>query len=178
MIVHEKFLNFAGQPCAKLNRDQAIYNGPTGRRSSLITSISPLLFFAPDVYLSQLEKVWIDEMINQVPWKALTSKLSDEWRELVLYSTVLLSANTALLAVPDVDTGFQGNRNPVQILSYTSIISSVGSIILGLLLMRQVYQAFSSQSSNVTADSIGRRPEIRRKMRQNIYMKTSIPQED
>jgi hypothetical protein len=89
-IAHEKFLNFAGQPCARVNRDQAIYevNEDKGR-SALITIISPMLFFAPDVHLQALEKVWIDELINQVPWKSLTKKLTDEWSEFVLYSTVL-----------------------------------------------------------------------------------------
>jgi hypothetical protein len=89
--VHEKFLNFAGQPCARLNRDQAIYIGGEGNkgRSALITIISPMLFFAPDVHLQALEKVWIDELINQVPWKSLTKKLTEEWSEFVLYSTVL-----------------------------------------------------------------------------------------
>jgi hypothetical protein len=50
----------------------------------------------------------------------------------------LVSANTALLAVPDVDDGFTVVRNPTQILSYTSIIASIGSIIIGLLLNRHV----------------------------------------
>jgi hypothetical protein len=87
--VHEKFMNFAGQPCARLDRDQAVYEIEEKHRTALITILSPLLFFAPDVHLSALEKVYIDELINQVPWKKLTSKLTEEWREFVLYSTVL-----------------------------------------------------------------------------------------
>jgi hypothetical protein len=57
----------------------------------------------------------------------------------VLYATVLLSSNTALLAVPDVDNGFQKDRNPVQILCYASIIMGSASIILGLLLIKYVH---------------------------------------
>jgi hypothetical protein len=91
-------MNFAGQPCAKLSRDQAIYEGAATRRSLLIAVLSPLLFFAPDVHLTALEKVWIDEMINQAPWKVLTSKLKDEWTEFVLYSTVLRGSSPLLLA--------------------------------------------------------------------------------
>jgi hypothetical protein len=82
-------MNFAGQPCAKLNRDQPIYEGTTTRRSLLVAFLSPLLFFAPDVHLTALEGVWIDEMISHVPWKALASKPKDEWKEFILYSSVM-----------------------------------------------------------------------------------------
>jgi hypothetical protein len=49
-----------------------------------------------------------------------------------------VSSNTALLAVPDVDDTFVVQRTAVQILSYVSIITSIGSIVVGLLLMRLV----------------------------------------
>jgi hypothetical protein len=137
--VHQRFINFAGQPCAKLTREQAIYTVPRRRRSLRIRLISPILFYAPDSDLIDLETAWIDEIVNPVSWKALISDLSDEWKEAVLYATVLLSSNTALLAVPDVDNGFQKDRNPVQILCYASIIMGSASIILGLLLIKYVY---------------------------------------
>jgi hypothetical protein len=86
-------MNFAGQRCAKLNRDQAIYDVEKSHRSALITIVSPLLFFAPDVHLNSLERVWIDEMINQVPWKSMISKLNEDWREFILFSTVLRKRN-------------------------------------------------------------------------------------
>jgi hypothetical protein len=88
-LVREKFMNFVGQPCAKLDRRQPIYEEPRNRRSALITIISPLLFFAPDVNLKALEKVWIDRMICQVPWKAWTAQLIEEWRDFVGISTIL-----------------------------------------------------------------------------------------
>jgi hypothetical protein len=50
----------------------------------------------------------------------------------------LVSANMALLAIPDVDNNFIVSRNSVQILGYTSTISSIGSIVSGLLLYRYV----------------------------------------
>jgi hypothetical protein len=51
-----------------------------------------------------------------------------------------VSANGGLLAIPDVDPN-EGSpdRNPVQILSYASITTSIGSIIMGLLLIRYIY---------------------------------------
>lgn len=53
-------------------------------------------------------------------------------------ATVLLNANVAVLAIQSVDDGgADGARTPVQISSYLSIAMSIGSIILGLLLVRQ-----------------------------------------
>jgi hypothetical protein len=92
-VVHERFMNFAGQACAKLNRDQAIYKKPTDTHSLLIRTVSPLLFFAPNVHLAMLERVWIDETINEVGWKSHVAKLNDEWREFVLFATVLCEIN-------------------------------------------------------------------------------------
>jgi hypothetical protein len=82
-------MNFAGQPCAKLTRNQPIYEGAATRHSALITIFSPLLFFAPHYHLTELEKAWVDEMMSFIDWKALTSKLTDEWKEFILYSTVM-----------------------------------------------------------------------------------------
>lgn len=49
---------------------------------------------------------------------------------------MLLNANVAFLAIPSVDSG-NHNRTPVQLASYFSIITSLGSIATGLLLLRQ-----------------------------------------
>jgi len=49
---------------------------------------------------------------------------------------VLLNANVAFLAIPSVDIGDRA-RTPAQLASYLSIITSLGSIVTGLLLLRQ-----------------------------------------
>lgn len=49
---------------------------------------------------------------------------------------MLLNANVAFLALPSVDSG-EGNRSPAQVVSSISIMSSIGSILIGLLLVRQ-----------------------------------------
>ena len=49
---------------------------------------------------------------------------------------MLLNANVAFLAIPSVDPGNR-TRTPSQLASYLSIITSVGSIVIGLLLLRQ-----------------------------------------
>ena len=49
---------------------------------------------------------------------------------------MLLNANVAFLAIPSVDPG-NHIRTPAQLASYLSVITSIGSIVIGLLLLRQ-----------------------------------------
>ena len=71
---------------------------------------------------------------------------------LIRQATVLLNANVAFLAIQSVDQISENNnpdRSPAQIASYLSIIASIGSIILGLLLIRQ-----NRTKSRETADDV------------------------
>jgi hypothetical protein len=43
------------------------------------------LFFAPDVHLRDLSKVWADELVIEEVWKNFMDKLVSEWVEFVLY---------------------------------------------------------------------------------------------
>jgi hypothetical protein len=87
-------------------------------------------------------------------WVECMKKMSDEWQEFVFFvssslhactmiksnpqqATVMLNANVAFLAIQSVDVNDDPYRSPAQISSYLSVIANIGSIILGLLLMRQ-----------------------------------------
>lgn len=55
-----------------------------------------------------------------------------------LQATVLLNANIAFLAIQSIDdSSVDKGRSPAQVASYASTIMSVGSIILGLLLLQK-----------------------------------------
>jgi hypothetical protein len=47
------------------------------------------VLWAPDFHLQELEKIWLDGLMNVVPWKHHVLKLQKEWKELILYATVL-----------------------------------------------------------------------------------------
>jgi len=72
-------------------------------------------------------------------------KLVSEWTDFVLYSTVMLAANVAFLAIPGVIVAPQYpvppdawiKPSPAQIASSISLVFSIGSIITGLLLIRR-----------------------------------------
>ena len=46
--------------------------------------LSPALFSAPEGYLQELEKVWVDEVIIEVTWRNFISGLLKEWEQLIL----------------------------------------------------------------------------------------------
>lgn len=135
IFMHHKFLHYHGQHGARLCRDQSVHGENSTSRTPLILCLSPIFFNAPEVHLRGLETLWVDGLVNQLPWGHFIVKLKSDWQEFVLYATVMLNANVAFLTIPDVDPG-AGEQTIAKVFSFISIITSVGSIILGLLLVR------------------------------------------
>ncbi|KAH9074152.1 hypothetical protein EDB83DRAFT_2515916 [Lactarius deliciosus] len=147
-FAHWRFLYIHGQQHARLIRNQTVYSGENQKRSLLITLLSPMLFLAPEVHLQDINKLWTDEIIIETVWKSFMSKLVGEWEELILWSTVMLTANVGFLAITGVvisninDSLMTGTStfdiyiSPSQIASSISILASVGSIVVGLFLVR------------------------------------------
>ena len=82
---NERFLNFHGQFGARVGRDQDIAGDAKGKRTFLVTILSPFLFSAPDTHLRQLEKLWVDSKVTAKHWKQHVQTLKDEWIEFILY---------------------------------------------------------------------------------------------
>ncbi|KAF8805781.1 hypothetical protein BYT27DRAFT_7168984 [Phlegmacium glaucopus] len=134
---HERFLHLHGQINARLTRGQSIH--PERQRSFLMRVCMPFhTFYGPMIYLRKLRKITVDGLVNGFVWKDLLGQLTADWREFTLYATVLLNANVAFLAIPSVDnsahTSAHGSYG--QVASYFSIASSIGAIVLGLLLVK------------------------------------------
>ncbi|KAK0459284.1 uncharacterized protein EV420DRAFT_313641 [Desarmillaria tabescens] len=133
IFFRNRFINFHGQPGARLARDQLIYE-TSAKRTLLVTLLSPFLFFTPDIHLTTLKKIGGDGYLHthKASWTSFTEKLNTEWQEVTLYATVLLNANVAFLAIQSVDdASADGGRSAAQISSYVSMIASIGSMILG-----------------------------------------------
>ncbi|KAF8257609.1 hypothetical protein EI94DRAFT_1757514 [Lactarius quietus] len=147
-FAHWRFLYFHGQSSARLERNKTVYEpNPGENRTWLITLLSPLLFLAPEVHLLDLEKLWTDEVIIETVWKSFMEKLLHEWGELILWSTVMLTANVGFLAIPGVVISNLNSNitktsdlhiytSSSQIVSCMSVEASVGSIVIGMLLVR------------------------------------------
>jgi len=95
-----------------------------------------------------MEKLWTDEVIIETVWKNFMTKLLAEWEGVILWSTVMLTANVGFLAIPGVILSNLSGSNitgvnqvviftsPAQIASSLSVEASIGSIVIGLLLAR------------------------------------------
>ncbi|KAJ7134852.1 hypothetical protein C8R44DRAFT_436622 [Mycena epipterygia] len=162
-FAHDRLLNFHGLPCARLNQDQSVHDSASKRkrRSYLFRIASPFLFFAPEVYRQSLEKAYVDGIVLARVWKPFIHKLNTEWQDFTLFATVILNANVAFLSITSVDTlTDNGRHSVVQIASYLSIVASIGSIVLGLLLVRQNRTKFHESAVDI-ATSVGRRSSKR-----------------
>ncbi|KAK0212293.1 hypothetical protein DFS33DRAFT_1389807 [Desarmillaria ectypa] len=131
IVFRERFINFYGQTGARLEHDASVYD-TAFKRTLLVALLSPLLFFAPDIHLTTLKKIKGDGFFRIASWSGFTEKLYNEWREVILHATVLLTADVAFLAIQSVDDhSTNEGRSPVLMSIYVSIIASIGSIISG-----------------------------------------------
>ncbi|KJA18434.1 hypothetical protein HYPSUDRAFT_45294 [Hypholoma sublateritium FD-334 SS-4] len=137
IFYHSKYLNCYGETFSRIERHFSIFGDPIDKRTWLVKTLSFVLFSAPDVHLRNLQKMWVDGMLHKSVWEDSTKKLNEEWQEFIFFATVMLTSNVGYLAIQSVDIDMGAARSPGQIASYLSVVANIGSIILGLLLMRQ-----------------------------------------
>ncbi|KAK0449706.1 uncharacterized protein EV420DRAFT_1646696 [Desarmillaria tabescens] len=111
IFVQQRFFNFHGQPAARLESDKSVY-GIKPKRTPLVILLSPLLFYAPDIHLASLNRIWGDGLVCKTTWAAFIDKLNNEWHDLIINSTVLLNANVAFLAIQSVDDSSDKRDDP------------------------------------------------------------------
>ncbi|KAF8171923.1 hypothetical protein K438DRAFT_184619 [Mycena galopus ATCC 62051] len=155
-FAHDRFLNFHGLPCARLSVDQSVYDPVKSGPSILFRAISFILFFSPQTYLRALKKAYTDKTVVAKVWKVFIDKLNREWEEYTRLSTIIMNANVGLLAISSIDALSDNRHSALQILSYLSILCSIGSIVLGLLLVRQNRAQFGAMTYEISA-SVHRR---------------------
>ncbi|OAX31124.1 hypothetical protein K503DRAFT_870758 [Rhizopogon vinicolor AM-OR11-026] len=124
-----RFLNFHGEDCVRLSYEQTVH-GWKYTPSWLMVVLAPLLFLDPVTEVQELHKIFVDMLACKSRWDAFTSKLKGQLQDSNLLATVLLNANVGFLAINTVD---KGGRSFVQLASYMSLVTSLGSIVLGLV---------------------------------------------
>ena len=149
---HTRCLNYYGEPHARLERTFSVHGDAINARTWLIKSISMFLFFAPEVHLLMLQRMWVDGVLHKSVWEEAFKRMNDEWKTITFLvsafgqfeflilvylhskATVILSATVSFLNI----SGITNNKNSLPyIFSCISIAVTIGSIILGLLLKRQ-----------------------------------------
>ncbi|KAK0437173.1 hypothetical protein EV421DRAFT_1977793, partial [Armillaria borealis] len=135
-FAHNRFLNFYGEPAARLERGTSIYDkNKVYKCSFLFHILNCLLFAAPCTHLREIESILSDGLLSQVVWRDFIDKICKDWAHLTLYSTVLINVDVAFLSIQSVDTG--PTSSPLKVFIYVSVISSLGSIFFALLLLRR-----------------------------------------
>ncbi|KAJ7173572.1 hypothetical protein C8R46DRAFT_1083179 [Mycena filopes] len=135
-FVRQRVYDFYGQRGARLDIDQWVYN-TTPKRTVLFELLNFTLFSAPNWNLLGLRMLYTHGLVPPSTWATFIGQLESEWQEFTLYGTVVLTANVAFLAIQSVDaeSATGSNRSPTQILSYLSILTSIGGIIIRMLLL-------------------------------------------
>jgi len=82
---HWRFLYFHGQRHARLLCGQTVYNTTKPKRSVVFSFLSPLLYFAPEASLVEMEQLWTDEVILERAWKSFMTRLLSEWNDSILW---------------------------------------------------------------------------------------------
>ncbi|KAF7360380.1 hypothetical protein MVEN_00767800 [Mycena venus] len=139
VFARNRVYNFHGEPAARLNVDQSVYM-TCQKRTFLIEILNPLLFCAPNRHLSNLQKTCTDGLIRNREWSEFITRLTSEWSDITLYTTMLLNANLGFLqAIQSVDNNgvVHHVRSPMQMSSYLSMLTSIGNIVIGVLLTKQ-----------------------------------------
>ncbi|KAG5636730.1 hypothetical protein H0H81_007059 [Sphagnurus paluster] len=141
-MLRDQYLNFYGQYGARIDRYQSIYAFEKHRRSWLIQILSFLLFAAPNVHLNAIEELWVDQLARKAPCVDFFAKLINQWGEHIVHASILLNANVSFLAIRSNDPSKNSAtvlpvRTAAQIASYISVVTSFGSMMLALLLVRQ-----------------------------------------
>ncbi|RXW11463.1 hypothetical protein EST38_g14393 [Candolleomyces aberdarensis] len=97
------------------------------------------MFGGPGIHMQRLRELTVDRMVRKQGFEKYVEKMVEEWRDITLYATVILSANVSFLTIQSVDeAGSAGdNRTNSQRASYFSILASMGTIVFSLLLLRQ-----------------------------------------
>src|SRR6266700_7427147 len=87
-IDHTQFLNYYGEPHARLQRNFSVHGDAINPRTYLIKSISMFLFFAPEVHLSMLQRMWVDGVLHKSVWEDAFKKINGEWADITLLVSI------------------------------------------------------------------------------------------
>lgn len=88
-IAHYRFLHLYGQRGARLDSDQSIHVATLTPRPLFIKIFVALLFWAPDIHLRSLRKIWVDRVLHHRPWFEFTKQLHTDYQEFSLMVLVI-----------------------------------------------------------------------------------------
>ncbi|KAG0706725.1 hypothetical protein DFH29DRAFT_824279 [Suillus ampliporus] len=134
-ICMANFMNFYGQPGARLDTEQSLYRDSNTRSKTILFRVMNLIFFgSPDAYSKVLHGIWVNDLF--ISWgrhRNFIDRLNSEWNGYAIFSTVMLAVDISFLAVPFVQT-----QTSAILVSYLSTLCTMGSLVVTLVFARQV----------------------------------------
>ncbi|KAG2746468.1 hypothetical protein P692DRAFT_20807432 [Suillus brevipes Sb2] len=140
MFLRVKFINFCGQPGARLDADQPLYQSYSEDKPKpiLIRVLNVALFNSPNFYSQFIDKVWVDKTLVRPMLKDFVSQFTSEWNTVIVFSTVMLAVNISFLTVPGVDDPSIQSKPAKTTIIYLSTLCAMGSLVISLVLSGRI----------------------------------------
>ncbi|KAG1749217.1 hypothetical protein EDB19DRAFT_179217 [Suillus lakei] len=150
LFCNAKFVNFCGQPGARLGVDQSLYGKLNARSNRILRVMNVFLFGSFDAQSMAIHRIWVDETMVQPRWKNFIDRLTTEWNGYAIYSTVMLAVDISFLAVQSVQI-----QVAVTLLAYLSTLYVMGSLVVSLILAGQVNDSRRRSAEDVASFMLG-----------------------
>ncbi|KZV89129.1 hypothetical protein EXIGLDRAFT_838689 [Exidia glandulosa HHB12029] len=144
-IFTDRTHNLHGEHNARLSRDQSRFHEPLEQAplSLLARTLSCMLLFdKPRSFYRRFCKIWVDRSVYTDQWRELMKELQQDWRNVLLMSTVMLATNIGFMLVEQLASSYAPFSIAARTLSIISTILTIASIGSGLLLSHQ-HRAFA-----------------------------------
>ena len=79
----ERFLHLYGQPYARLNRADSIYEDATKPKSRFFKICTMLLFCLPSLYYEEFHNVYVDRTVHYSVWRRFITEMKEDWKNSV-----------------------------------------------------------------------------------------------
>lgn len=90
IVAHSRFINFYGEPNARLSRDQNVVKAVPQTTSTAIRILCLPLFGEHRCYLQELKKLWVDDYVYTEHWNKFVILCQSRWKE-ALYGVSYLN---------------------------------------------------------------------------------------
>ncbi|OJA10981.1 hypothetical protein AZE42_06402 [Rhizopogon vesiculosus] len=140
-FTHAQFINFCGQPAARLDVDKPLYHQREDRHgwmARVLPLLNIALFGSLQSHKKSIERVWVDNTLVVTRWKNFIDSMNTEWSSFTVFSTVMLAVDVSFLAVPGIDSNSVQSQSASLIMAYLSTLCAMGSLVVSLLLGSQI----------------------------------------
>ncbi|TDL18711.1 hypothetical protein BD410DRAFT_806272 [Rickenella mellea] len=148
-IVFMRFLHLYGEPVCRLSRNQAILHPPK-RIPFAMKVIFSGFFGEPQTFLTSLDELWTDKVVNAEAWIKFMAVCQREWRDATLW-TIGLTIAHAILVVSSI-----GMRS----VSVAGMIASAAGLVASISLTTS-HRDFESGNSDAFHDYLSRFDDVK-----------------